>query len=522
MHAQSRVGPDRGPRVPVGRRGERSAGGSMQVTLEQISGVASTRDRRARAHPWWEASAAVGAVGGALVFLSAHRALVDDAYITLDYARTLAQHGQWALAPGHQANTATSPLNVLLLAGLIVLTGAPVVSVGILLVIALAVTGAALSVVCTRLGRSPWLAAMAVSLLVLNPLLISTIGLETYLGVALIAALGAAVVLRHPIAIGAVCGLLVLTRADLAAFALAALIVVATRAPVSSRSRHVGHVIGVASIVALPWFAASWWWLGSAVPDTLLFKISETWVGNSFAVGLWHYELHFPLAVGLAVLPAAIGLIVLAVGSAGGLRPRGGTAGIPAMVWGLGAVLHLMVFLLLRPPPYHWYYGPAIGALTMLAVLSIGEHSRRLRWTGSTVGALVIAATVVFLAARPWSVMPISTNWASPSQYAALAARVPSGTIVKAFGEVGTVAYFCDCTVVDRFSDRAQVADLLRTKRSTAGPVVRTLLDWNYHRFTADPPIHAVYEFAFDEDPTGIAVTSWRPYAGQMVVRPAG
>jgi hypothetical protein len=92
---------------------------------------------------------------------------------------------------------------------------------------------------------------------------------------------------------------------------------------------------------------------------------------------------------------------------------------------------------------------------------------------------------------------------------------------VKAFGEVGTVAYFCDCTVVDRFSDRAQVADLLRAKRSTAGPVARTLLDWNYYRFKTGPPVHADYEFAFAEDPTGIAVTSWRPYAGKMVVQRA-
>jgi hypothetical protein len=92
---------------------------------------------------------------------------------------------------------------------------------------------------------------------------------------------------------------------------------------------------------------------------------------------------------------------------------------------------------------------------------------------------------------------------------------------VESFGEVGTVAYFCDCTVVDRFTDRAQIADLLRAKRTTAGPVVRTLLDWNYYRFKAGPPIQPAYKFAFAEDPTGVHVTSWRPYSGQMVVRPA-
>ncbi|MGH3720309.1 MAG: hypothetical protein ACRDRI_15980 [Pseudonocardiaceae bacterium] len=476
-----------------------------------------------RALPSWAPCVALGALGGALVFLGAHRALIDDAYITLDYARTLAQHGQWALEPGHQANTATSPLNVLLLAGLIVCSGAPVVSVGILLVAALAATGGALSVICARLGRSQWPAAIAVGILVVNPLLISTIGLETYLGIALVAALGAAVVARRPVATGVVCGLLVLTRADLAAFALAALIAVTASSPARTRVRRAAHVVGVASVVALPWFAASWWWLGSAVPDTLLFKTSEVWVGNSFAVGLWRYELTYPLAVGLSVLPAAVGIVVLVVWSAVGARRRGEGLGALAVVWGLGAVLHMTVYLLLRPPPYHWYYGPVIGSLSMLAVLVVAGPSRRLQWATSTVGTLLIAASVVFLAARPWTVMPISSNWASAAEYAALAARVPPGTTVETFGEVGTVAYFCDCTVVDRLSDRAQVADLLRAKRAAAGPVARTLLDGNYHRFKAGPPIHAVYKFAFAEDSTGVHVTSsWRPYDGRMVVRPAG
>lgn len=110
--------------------------------------------QRTRVLPLWGPCAALGALGGALVFLGAHRALIDDAYITLDYARTLARHGQWALEPGHQANTATSPLNVLVLAGLIVLSGAPVWSVGVLLVATLAVTGGALSVICARLGTA--------------------------------------------------------------------------------------------------------------------------------------------------------------------------------------------------------------------------------------------------------------------------------------------------------------------------------------------------------------------------------
>jgi hypothetical protein len=464
--------------------------------------------------------AGLGALGGALVFVAAHRALIDDAYITLDYARTLAQHGQWGLQPGHPANTATSPLNVVLLAGLIRLSGAPVLAVGILLIILLTATGYALCVICARLGRSPWLAAIAASLLAVNPLLISTIGLETYLAVALIAALGAAVVAQRPVIAGLLCGLLVLTRADLATFALAGLIALTASLPAGMRARGFGRVIGLVTVVALPWFAASWWWLGSAVPDTLLFKTSEVWPGTSFATGLLRYARGFPLAVGLSVLPAAAGVAFLAGWAAMGARRRSGPVRLLVVVWGLGVILHLLVYLLLGPPPYHWYYGPAIGALIMLAVLGVAGLSPPLRWAGLPVGVLVIAATGVFLVGRPWAVMPISSNWASAAEYAALAAKIPSGSAVETFGEVGTVAYFCDCTVVDRLSERAQVADVLRTKRAAAGPAMQTLLDWNYYRFRAPARIQPVYKLTFAEDPTGIHATSWLPYAGQMVIRP--
>lgn len=296
---------------------------------------------------------------------------------------------------------------------------------GILLVIVLGATGLALAVIATRLGRSPWLAAIAVSLVVVNPLLISTIGLETYLGIALIAVLGAAVLAQRPVAIGVVCGLLLLTRADLAAFAVAALIGVITSSPAGTRLRLLVRIIGVAGMVALPWFAASWWWLGSAIPDTLLFKMSETWTEKSFAGGLWYYEVGFPGTVALSVLPAVAGLIVVTMSRRRGARPWRGKAGALAIAWGLGAVLHIGVYALLQPPPYHWYYGPAIGALTMLAVVGVAGLSRSVQWTGSAAGALVIVAATVFLAMRPWIVMPISSNWASPAEYAALAAVRP-------------------------------------------------------------------------------------------------
>ena len=88
--------------------------------------------------------AAVGALVGTGVVLLARDVLIDDSSITLAYARTFAGHGVWDMQPPLPRNAATSPLNVLPLAAVVVPTGQPALAAGVLL--ALAVTGAALGV----------------------------------------------------------------------------------------------------------------------------------------------------------------------------------------------------------------------------------------------------------------------------------------------------------------------------------------------------------------------------------------
>ncbi|MEK6443533.1 hypothetical protein [Pseudonocardia sp. T1-2H] len=250
--------------------------------------------------------AAFGGLLGLALFLLARRALIDDAYITLDYARSLAFHGQWALEPGHQANTATSPLNVLLLAGFSLVTRDPVIAAGVLLVVALGVLGWALSSIGRVHGRPLLLPALGVAAVAVCPLLASTVGMETYLAVALIACLARAAVCRRPVEAGAVVGLLVLTRPDLVAFGLAALLVPAL-------FRRALVVVGVAAAVALPWFVTSWLVLGSALPDTVLLKVGDHWGPWNFGNGLLLYHDTYPAAVLLSVLAAGAGVLAAVV-----------------------------------------------------------------------------------------------------------------------------------------------------------------------------------------------------------------
>ncbi len=451
--------------------------------------------------------AAVGALLGAVVFALARKTLIDDSYITLAYARTLAEHGVWGMQPQVPGNAATSPLNVVLLAALILPTRDPILAAGILLAIALAVTGAALGAICVRLDWTRWSAVAGVALVAVNPLLVSVIGMETHLAIALAAAVAWAVVARRPYLAGVLCGLLLLTRADLAGFGLAAAVAVAVTLGVLRALA----TVGIAGLVSLPWSFASWLWLGSAVPDTMVIKLGENMGDRTFANGLYYFWVGYPFAVTASLVPPVFGVLVLLFGWRRASAPV-------HLVLGVGGLLHAGTYLLLNTAPYQWYYGPAIGALTMLGAVAAPRPSLRIVLVGAS--AAMVAATGAFLLTRPWTLTTVSGNWATPAEYEQLAARAPAGAVVQSFGEVGTVAYYCRCTVADRLSDRGWFAGRLAQQRAKAGPFERELLDLNFRNFHPPAPLVPQYRFAFTPDHSGVPATSWRGDQGTMVVEP--
>jgi hypothetical protein len=83
----------------------------------------------------------------------------------------------------------------------------------------------------------------------------------------------------------------------------------------------------------------------------------------------------------------------------------------------------------------------------------------------------------------PWRSPVITTNWATASDYArvadALGERAGSATVAGP-GEIGTLAYHCECAIVDEFSDRGVFIWRVNRRIGGAGPVVRLLLDLNF------------------------------------------
>ncbi len=324
---------------------------------------------------WLCGGAALLAVG---LFWLVRNALIDDAYITLSYARNLATHLHWGLIPTEPSNAATSPLNVLLLGGvtaLLRLSGGiePIWALGVVFVGSAVTLAWGWSRIAAALRLPLLVPALGVALALLNPLVLSSTGLEVLLIPAVLVGMLAAALQGHPIAFGVLSGLAVLTRLDLVVFVL-------PLALVSPGIRHrLAISAGTASAVSLPWFAWSWWHFGSAIPDTFAIKTVQRSFGPwTFANGPLDLLERYPLETVVAFVPALLGLVALLVWTGAGLlrRRTRWRQLLPAVALGAAGAIYYLVYARLGVPPYQWYYVPSLAALSTSLCVLLGTALR--------------------------------------------------------------------------------------------------------------------------------------------------
>lgn len=475
---------------------------------------------------WW---AIPGAMVGAVIIYIAHRGLIDDAYITLSYVKNLAGHLHWGLIPTEESNTATSPLNVILLTLATWVSGVtgslrPVLGLGILTVILSAAMAVWAAQTARRVNVSGAWSMAVLALVFANPFVNSSFGLEGVLIAALLTGLTTQAVYGRRVAFGVLAGLLVLTRMDLG-------VVVAVMYLVTPALRHRFWIAPLtATAVALPWFAFSWFYLGSAIPTTFVIKTLQRSFGDAtFANGLWKMWFTSPrLALALALVPAAIGIVTVGCMLAMSLRRR-----LPADHWplvglGLGGAADFGAYCLLGVPPYHWYYVSSTVALGLTGVFGLALLLRRARPAESAGGQRVVSLggpvlTAVLLAALavvslggralPWKYPVIFGNWALPSDYVAIGAAVGErvgDSTVKAPPEIGGVAFACECSVVDVFSDPGITLPLIEKRIREASPMLRFLLELNYtHLDRTQKPRQAEYRLVWTQGPVPEGAPAW-------------
>ncbi|WP_410632370.1 hypothetical protein [Amycolatopsis sp. cmx-4-83] len=442
---------------------------------------------------------AYGAVLGAVVFLVVRGSLTDDAYITLAYAKNLAVHGEWGIIPGSPANSATSPLNVLLLGALTLLTRVaggphPVVALGVLTI----ACGAALGWAWLRLGRRlalpPAAGVLGVALVLLNPFVLSAVGLEVLLIPAVLLVLTVLALEARPLWFGVVAGLAVLTRIDLGVF----VVVIALSAP--EIRRKLLPAAGVAVLTSAPWFLVSWIAFGSFVPDTLAIKQTQAglFAPWSYSTGPVMYYLGWPVTVLVSFLPALLGVVALAAWAAARFAvrwPLFPALGPVAALAG-GGVLYYLAYSFIGVGPFHWYYVAPVTAGSAFAVAAFGTWYAQARErpelrTGPPVLALGLTGVLVLSGAAvdgaqglPWPSPVVFGNWASADDYARVGTELGArldGASVASPGEIGTLAYFCECAILDEFSDRGEAVKLVEKRIATANPLMSLALRVNYH-----------------------------------------
>ncbi len=473
-----------------------------------------------------------GALVGALVVYAAQRGLIDDAYITLSYVRNVAEHLHWGLIPTEESNTATSPLNVILLTLTTWVGGVtgelrPVLGLEILTVVLSAALAVWAAQIARRIDVSEVWSLAVLALVFANPFVNSALGLEVVPIAALLTGLTAQAVRGRRVAFGVLAGLLVLTRPDLGIVVAAVYLVT----PAMRRGFWVAPL--TATAVALPWWAFSWYHFGSAVPTTYVIKTLQRSFGDAtFANGLWKmWEQGLVLPLALALIPAAMGLVTVVCMVVAGARHR-----LPQEQWaivglGVGGIADFAAYCLLGVPPYHWYYVSSTVALGVTGIFGVALLLRRaepVRIGGPVVAALVlVVAAIVSLGGRPipWTHPVIFGNWALPEEYLtlgeAVGRRVGDATVL-APPEIGTVAYACDCSVVDVFSDPGRALPLIDKRIREAGPVMRVLLEANFARLDrTQKPRRATYRLVWTHEPPPAGLPAWHtdsPWTGRATI----
>ncbi|MFJ9786525.1 hypothetical protein ACIRSS_43625 [Amycolatopsis sp. NPDC101161] len=488
----------------------------MTVTQrrEAAAGIATPVSRSRR----WVLPGVVAAVS-VLVFAAVRPHLIDDTFITLSYARNLAFHGHWGLIPAETSNTATSPLNVLLLAALTLVLRDAVLAAGALFVLCQVALVLALRRTGERAGLPSWFAPAAVALLTVNPLLLSSIGLEVELGAAGIAWLLVAAGERRPVALGVLTGLLALVRPDLV---VVALVLFALRRRFWEKA---WQSVLAAAAVALPWFAFSWVVLGSAVPDTVIIKtLQKSWGQWDFGNGPGLYAQVFPGATALSFLPAALAVAAFLLWLAGsGHRGPVWTKLLPFAPLVPAGLAHYLAYTRLHVPPYHWYYGPSLVAATLFLAAAAAACVRlpaRVAGVVAVAGVLVASAGFYVSDGLPRRFAPLMSNHDATADYERIGpelGRLVGGGTVRSGGEIGVLAYSCGCAIVDLFDDRGAVGPAITERKAHLGALGRAAVDVNFRFFDfGDRPIVTDFALVRGDPPPG-ALAHWTltsPWAG--------
>lgn len=366
--------------------------------------------------------------------------ILDDAYIIFRYADRIASGVGFTYNDGVRVLGSSTPSFTLLLAAT-AFVGLPLPATAVVIGV---VAGAASLAMVVLLARececetAGWAAALLTSLHFFWVVML-TAGMETPVyTLAILALLWST--LRRPAWVGVLGGLTMLTRYDGLVPCVTALAFVAWR---QGWRRGLREAV-ITAAVYLPWFAFSWIYFGSPMPQTILAKSVAHYASFLDALGhLRVYLGHQPLWI-LALALAALG--------AWSMRLKPEHLVVPTWL-----LAHAGIFLAGHAPVmfFIWYLVPLIPGTFLLAMLGVqylGGRSKRV--DVCAVGALVLALAMVHRL-PDYTVLNSNNIVRREDAYRATAAALtpllkPGESVLT--GEVGTLGWYLpQARIIDGF-----------------------------------------------------------------------
>ena len=255
---------------------------------------------------------------------------------------------------------------------------------------------------------------LAAGALIFNPLIVSTLGLESILFIGLYI-FSVYLYLTHRWYLLAVTlGLITITRFDGILFFIVTLLLIPT-------FRLRVRFTGIYLLCIAPWYIFSWIYLGSLLPDTLFIKIAQrSWGTWDFLNGLDLYYRVYRLETIFSFLLLPFILLLF----------NKQVRNLPVIQFLLlTGIAHFTGYTILHVPPYYWYYIPEITAIILISSFGLGvlfqpgssEAWKRKAIQSVTAILMILQASGMFyiLIRDGFSIkeMPIHTNWATHEQY---------------------------------------------------------------------------------------------------------
>jgi len=410
--------------------------------------VAHSAKNPGQSQNWYELSLLSLLVGLALYWTIRYRSFsFDDAYITYRYARNIASGLGFVYNQGEHVLGTTTPLYALLLAGLSWLwPNIPLLSV------ALGGLGWAASIILIYLlGRRthPLSGLIAAALLVIEPLMIETLGMETMVYVALCLLALYLQMTRHIRLAVVVAGLAFLTRWE--GVLVFGVVLLAEWLATHRLPWRAGLVF---LLVTGPWLVFSQLYFGSIFPNTFFAKVGQIKTGlvGGGADPFWQTLLNIVKARLTGHWLFRIELICGFVGL--GVQLRQVVPWWPVLFW---TALYTLGYSTLGVVGFHWYYLPLTPAFALLVAHGVSWlhewWSYRSRWRWAS-WAIISLLTLACLWPQGWIFWQFSEgiNSIRVDSYrkvsAWLAQNTPPDSSV-ALLEVGAVGFYTDRYVVD-------------------------------------------------------------------------